>query len=134
MILDTSAVMSILNDESDARIFAEAIFSAESIKMSAATFFECSMVVDGKRSTELSWSFDDFMQQAEVEIIPLSISQAHLARTAFRAYGRGSGSPARLNFGDCFAYALAAETGEPLLFKGNDFVHTDIRDGLRERS
>lgn len=132
MIIDSSAILSILTLEDDALVFADAMEMAESLKMSAATFLEASMVIDAKRSATLSWKFDDFLQRARIEIVPLTVHQARIARAAFRDYGRGSGSPAKLNFGDCLAYALAIDSGEPLLFKGNDFTHTDVGNALVE--
>ena len=75
--------------------------------------------------------FDDLLREARIVVEPITEPQARIAREAYRDFGRGSGHPARLNFGDCFAYALARATGEPLLFKGNDFVHTDIAPALR---
>ena len=89
------------------------------------------MVVD-RRGGALSISrFEDFLRSAEIELIPVSVSQATIARRAWRIFGRGI-HPARLNYGDCFAYALAKETREPLLFKGNDFAQTDIEPALKD--
>jgi ribonuclease VapC len=85
------------------------------------------VVVDGNRSPALSRRFDEFLQEAAVGIEPVTAQLAELAREAYRAFGRGSGHPAHLNFGDCFAYALAMERDEALLFKGNDFSNTDVR-------
>ena len=76
--------------------------------------------------------FDDFIREARIDIEPVSVLQAKIAREAYRDFGRGSGHPAQLNFGDCFAYALARDTGQPLLFKGNDFSQTDVRPALRQ--
>lgn len=98
--------------------------------MSAGTFLECSIVIDGRRDPLFSREFDEFMNRFEIEVVPVDVDQARVAREAYRDYGRGSGHPAKLNFGDCFAYALASVTDEPLLYKGDDFVHTDIRSAL----
>lgn len=130
MIVDSSAVLAILSDESDGGQLAEALGSVESPTMSAGTFLECSIVIDGCRDPLFSREFDEFMNRFEIEVVPVDVDQARVAREAYRDYGRGSGHPAKLNFGDCFAYALASVTDEPLLYKGDDFVHTDIRSAL----
>jgi ribonuclease VapC len=98
--------------------------------VSAANFLEAAIVVDVKRRPIASRRLDDLLDELDVVIEPVTEEQARIARTAYRDYGRGSGHPAQLNFGDCFAYALARATGEPLLFKGNDFAHTDITPAL----
>lgn len=130
MIVDSSAVLAILSEESDGGQLAEALGSVESPTMSAGTFLECSIVIDGRRDPLFSREFDEFMNRFEIEVVPVDVDQARVAREAYRDYGRGSGHPAKLNFGDCFAYALASVTDEPLLYKGDDFVHTDIRSAL----
>ena len=94
--------------------------------VSAASFVETALVIDGSRDPIASRRFDDLISEARVLIEPVTEAQARIAREAYRDFGRGSGHPAKLNFGDCFAYALAKTTGEPLLFKGDDFIHTDI--------
>lgn len=101
--------------------------------MSAANFLEAAIVVDAKRRPVASRRLDDLLEELDVVIEPVTEEQARIARAAYRDYGRGSGHPARLNFGDCFAYALARATGEPLLFKGDDFIHTDITSALEPR-
>jgi ribonuclease VapC len=126
MIIDTSAVMAILRAEPDAATYATAIEQATVRRLSAANFVEAAAVIDGSRDPVASRKLDDLLAEAEISIAPVTEAQAHLARAAYRDFGRGSGHPARLNFGDCFAYALAKESGEPLLFKGDDFAHTDI--------
>lgn len=126
MIIDTSAVFAILRAEPDAATFASAIEQATVRRLSAASFVEAAAVIDGSRDPVASRKLDDLLAEAEISIVPVTATQAHLARDAYRDFGRGSGHPARLNFGDCFAYALAKESGEPLLFKGDDFTHTDI--------
>jgi len=80
--------------------------------------------------TKLPERFDEFFKEANISVEPVTLEQARLAREAYRDFGKGSGHPAKLNFGDCFAYALAKATGEPLLFKGDDFIHTDISSAL----
>ena len=96
-------------------------------RMSAATWLETSIVVDGRRNPVLSRKFDRFLAELDITIEPVTVEHAQIAREAYRDFGRGSGHPAKLNFGDCFSYALAKATGEPLLFKGDDFSHTDVR-------
>jgi len=88
------------------------------------------VVIDGKRDPVRSARLDELLSRSDVEIVDVTAEQAHIARAAYRDFGRGSGHPARLNFGDCFSYALARATGEPLLFKGDDFVHTDLTPGV----
>jgi ribonuclease VapC len=127
MIVDSSALLAILRDEPDAQVFAAAIAKAGSCRISAATFLETAIVIDGSRDPVASRRFDDLVDQAELVIEPVTEQQVRIAREAYRDFGKGSGHPAQLNFGDCFAYALAKTSGDPLLFKGRDFVHTDIR-------
>jgi ribonuclease VapC len=130
MIIDTSALLAILRDEPEAASYAEAIQQANSRRLSAVSFVETAVVVDGGRDPVASRGFDDLLQAAQIAIDPVTEAQARVARDAYRDFGRGSGHPAKLNFGDCFAYALAKITGEPLLFKGKDFVHTDVDQAL----
>ncbi len=131
MILDASAVIAILRDEADAASFANAIESAAVRRMSAVNFVEAAVVIDGSRDPIASRRFDELISSAQVAIEAVDEVQARLARDAYRDFGKGSGHPARLNFGDCFAYALAKATNEPLLFKGRDFSETDVTDALR---
>ena len=131
MILDTSALIAILRDEPEAAACARAIEAASHRRISAANFVEAAIVIDGSRDPVASRRFDDFVEEADLIIEPVSEAQARISREAYRDFGRGSGHPARLNFGDCFAYALARAKGEPLLFKGGDFTHTDIAPALR---
>lgn len=130
MIVDTSAVLAILRNEPEAEAFARAIEAAQQRRMSAANFLEAAIVVDGSRDPIASRRFDDFVREAQLGIEPVTEAQARIARDAYRDFGKGDGHPARLNFGDCFAYALARAAGEPLLFKGADFAHTDIARAL----
>lgn len=131
MIVDSSAVIGILNNESDAEALSDALVSARSRRISAATLVELYVVVDGKRDPVRSARLDELLRRSDVEIIDFTTEQAHVARAAYRDFGRGTGHPARLNFGDCFSYALAKVMGETLLFKGDDFVHTDLTPALR---
>ena len=127
MIVDTSAITAVLRDESDALRFARALAKkSEPRKLSAANFLEACIVIDGSRDAIISRRLDDLIVKAGVSIEPVTEDQARIARAAYRDFGKGSGHPAGLNFGDCFAYALAQATGEPLLFKGEDFNETDI--------
>lgn len=130
MIIDTSALIAILRDEPEAAACARAIEAASHRRISAANLVEAAIVVDGSRDPIASRRFDDLLSAAAVVVEPVTEAQARIAREAYRDFGRGSGHPARLNFGDCFAYALARATGEPLLFKGTDFAHTDVTGGL----
>jgi ribonuclease VapC len=124
LIVDTSAIIAILRNEPDADCYIEALAHAVSPRMSAATYVEAAVVVDANRDPVLSGRFDEVL--ADIEVEPVTRELAEVARRAYRDFGKGSGHPARLNFGDCFAYALARTTGKPLLYKGDDFVHTDL--------
>lgn len=126
MIIDTSALVAILRDEPEAEICARAIESAAERRISAVNFVEAAVVIDGSRDPIASRRFDDLLREARVRIEPVTEIQARLARDAYRDFGKGSGHSAKLNFGDCFAYALAKTTGESLLFIGVDFGCTDI--------
>src|ERR1700680_2657614 len=130
MIIDTSALIAILRDEPEAAAYAKAIETAISRRMSAANFVEAAIVIDGSRDPVASRRFDDLVREASLIIEPITEAQARIARDAYRDFGKGSGHPAKLNFGDCFAYALAKVTGEPLLFKGEDLAHTDVTPAL----
>lgn len=126
MIVDTSALMVILRDEVEAQACAMTIAAADHNRLSAANYLEAAIVIDGSRNPIASRRFDDLLREANIVIEPVTEYQANVAREAYRDFGRGSGHPARLNFGDCFAYALAKTFREPLLCKGNEFVHTGI--------
>ena len=101
--------------------------------MSAANFVEAAVIIDASRDPVASRRFDDLIKEAHIIIEPVTEPQARIARDAYRDFGKGSSHPAKLNFGDCFAYALARSTGEPLLFKGDEFAHTAIRPAATER-
>jgi ribonuclease VapC len=129
MILDSSSLIAILANEPDAELYVQAISRAPRCRISAGTFIELSIVMTCQFPMEVQQQCDALFRRVGVEIEPVTAEQAHLARQAFRDFGKGR-HPAGLNFGDCFAYALAKQTGEPLLFKGNDFSRTDIVSAL----
>ncbi|WP_028925276.1 type II toxin-antitoxin system VapC family toxin [Pseudonocardia acaciae] len=131
MIVDTSALVAILRDEPDAESFALALAAARTPRMSVANYLEAAVVIDSARDPVASRQVDKLVTRARVALEPVTAEQARVARAAYRDFGRGSGHPARLNFGDCFAYALARCVDEPLLFKGDDFEHTDVEPAPR---
>lgn len=128
MIVDSSALMAILQAEPEAEAVLK-VAAAGPCRMSAATWVEVSIVADA-RSAAHGERLDELIGVLEIEIVPVSARQAEVARLAYRRYGRGSASSARLNYGDCFAYALSVTAGEPLLFVGSDFTETDIAPAL----
>ena len=130
MIIDTSALIAILRAEDDASEMALAIERAQARRISAASYLETAVVIDASRDPIASRRFDELVDVAELRVEPVTHDQARIARDAYRDFGKGSGHKADLNFGDCFAYALSKSTGEALLFKGNDFSHTDITPAL----
>ncbi len=125
MVIDTSAVLAILQDEPERLRFSEALEDAESVSMSAASFVETSMIIESRYGSDGVRDLDLLIAKAAIAIESVDVEQAHLARQAFRLYGK-SRHPAGLKFGECFAYALARSRAEPLLFKGQDFSLTDI--------
>lgn len=125
MIVDASVIIAILQGETDAAALARALQRAPVRRISAANYVEAAVVTDGNREPVLSRRFDDLLRDGMIMIEPVTVEQAKIAREAYRDFGKGR-HRAGLNFGDCFAYALAKVTGEPLLFKGDDFRHTDI--------
>lgn len=130
MIVDSSALIAILVNEEDGAALSLVLDTPEAVRMSAASYLETSIVIDRYRDAVLSARLDDLILDSEILIEPVTAEQARIARQAYRDYGKGSGHPANLNFGDCFSYALAREKREPLLFKGDDFIHTDLRSAL----
>ena len=125
MVIDTSALLAILQDEPERGRFNQFIEESDRSVMPVATFVEASMIVESRIGAEGIRDLDLFVAKASIELVPVDVGQAHVARTAFRAFGKGR-HPARLNFGDCFSYALAKTPDEPLLFKGTDFSRTDL--------
>ena len=130
MIIDTSALIAILRAEDNASEIAHAIERAQDRRISAASYLETAVVIDASRDPIASRRFDELVDTAGLRVEPVTYNQARIARDAYRDFGKGSGHKADLNFGDCFAYALAKSTGEALLFKGNDFSHTDVTPAL----
>ncbi len=125
MIIDSSALIAVVNREIDAERYEEAMLTAPNCRMSVANILETSMVVESRGGAAAGHEFDVVLARAGIEPVPVTVEQVEAARQAWRRYGKGNHSAA-LNFGDCFAYALASVTGEPLLFKGDDFSETDI--------
>ena len=127
MIVDSSALIAMLTNEEDGDALSRVLDDAGVVRMSAASYLETSIVIDAHRDVALSALLDDTILDSEIVIEPVTVAQARIARQAYRDYGKGSGHKASLNFGDCFSYALAREKREPILFKGDDFAHTDLR-------
>ena len=125
MIVDSSALIAVVNRESDAERYEEAILTAPYCRMSVANILETSMVVESRGGAAAGHELDIVLVRAGIEPVPVTVEQMKAARQAWRRFGRGN-HPAALNLGDCFAYALASVAGEPLLFKGDDFSQTDI--------
>jgi ribonuclease VapC len=125
VILDSSAVVAILRAEPEATAMAQAMAQAGECAVSAVTYMEAAIVIDGSRDPIASRRFDDFFRESGIAVEDVTFRHAKVARAAYRDFGKGR-HRAGLNFGDCFAYALAKEKGEPLLFKGDDFCHTDV--------
>jgi ribonuclease VapC len=130
VIVDTSALIAITRAEADASRYTSAIERTSRVSISAANLLEASIVADRAADPVASRIFDQIVRDSGLVVEPVTAEHARIAREAYRDFGKGSGHPARLNFGDCFAYALAKERDEPLLYKGDDFVHTDVRSAL----
>ncbi len=131
MIIDASALIAILQDEQETPGLLRAISRAPRRGLSAASYLESAIVADGRQDPVISRQLDLLLDKLDVAIEPVTAEQALIARQAYRDFGKHSGHPARLNFGDCFAYALAKTRDEDLLFKGDDFTHTDVRPAHR---
>lgn len=127
MIVDSSAIVAIAYDEPECARLVSAMDREPGSLMSAASYVETGIVLDNARIPEFSSRLDRLLEAHGVQVVDVTFAQALIARRAYRNFGRGSGHRAHLNFGDCFAYALAIDLDEPLLFKGNDFGHTDVR-------
>lgn len=127
MIVDSSAIVAMLLAESGFEEIVDKLLQTKSApKMGSPNSLETTIVVDGKRDPLLVGRFEEVIEKFNIEVVPFTPEHARIAREAYRDYGKGSGHPAKLNFGDCMAYALARSEREPLLFVGNDFTHTDI--------
>lgn len=125
MVIDTSALAAIFFREPERGLFRAAIQEADTRLISAATVLEAGMVIEGRRGEGAGREFDLFLVRANIEVVPVDTEQVEIARSAWRRYGKGHHA-AGLNFGDCFAYALAKTTGKPILAKGTDFARTDV--------
>jgi ribonuclease VapC len=129
MVIDTSVLVAILCDEPDAPLFEAAIESDATRLISAATLLETAIVIEARFGEDGGRELDLLIHKAQIEIAPFDQEQAEIAREAYRTYGRGR-HPAALNYGDCFAYALSAVRGEPLLYKGDDFAKTNVEKAV----
>lgn len=127
MIVDASALITIVLEEFGFETYLETLLQSPANRMSAATFLEAAIVVDRLPNPRATIRFNELISDLGFIIEPVTAHQATIARDAHRRFGRGSGHPAKLNFGDCFAYALSTARDEPLLFVGQDFIHTDVR-------
>ena len=130
MIVDTSVLVALLLREPDAPVLTRLMSTAQARRLSSASYVELGAVIDGRRDPALSGALDAILRVLHTEVVSFTVEQARIARAAYQQFGRGSGHPAQLNMGDCFAYALARDLGEPLLFKGRDFALTDIEIAL----
>lgn len=125
MIIDTSALFAILNEEPDASLYDQAIRDAPHPRMSLANYLETTIVFEGRFDENKGIELERLRERLDIELVPVTFDQMRAAQRAWRRFGKGN-DPAALNYGDCFAYALARTSGEPLLFKGADFAQTDI--------
>ena len=132
MIVDSSAVLTVLFGEEEAAQYDRAMTEASLCRMSVVNFLEAAMVLESRIGDAGGRNLDAFIAETPIELAPVTVEQAYAARRAWRRFGKGN-HPAGLNFGDCFAYALAETTREPLLFKGGDFALTDVEDALGQR-
>ena len=130
MIVDASALVTVALKEPGFEPYLEMLLRSRANRVSATTFLEAAIVVDRFPNPRASVRFDELINDLEISIEPMTAHQATIAREAYRRFGKGSGHRARLNFGDCFAYALAKDLDEPMLFIGQDFIHTDVRQAL----
>jgi ribonuclease VapC len=127
MVIDSSAIIALLLAEPETSKFVSAIAAAPRRLLGAPSYLEAAIVMISRSGTDAQEKLDKLLRELAVEVVPFSGEQARLAIGAFRTYGKGTGHIAGLNFGDCFTYALAKATDEPVLFKGNDFLHTDLK-------
>ena len=132
MIVDSSALVTIAKREPDWEKLVEKMEATDGLSLSAASYLETGIVLDRFRNPVVSARLDTVIEDVGIVIEPVTTEQARIAREAYRNYGKGSGHRAQLNFGDCFSYALARVKREPILYKGDDFGHTDLRSALQE--
>lgn len=130
MILDSSAIIAILEQESDAHVYARRIAEASIVKIPAPTYLEVSMVLSRHKNADALKKFNEFILEMQIEIMPFGPEEAYAAVQGHGQYGKGQGGKAQLNFGDCISYAASKSTSMPLLFKGDDFRHTDVESAL----
>jgi len=123
MIVDTSAIVAMLQLEPEATAMLKLLSTSHDKRLSAGNYLECGIVIDKAKDPQASANLDALIRDLNIQIVPVTPDQAKVARQAYRDFGKWSGHKAQLNFGDCFAYALAMERGDKLLFKGEDFVH-----------
>jgi ribonuclease VapC len=128
VIVDTSVIIAILRDEPDSARIRKSLSRPQPRRMSAVSYVEAGVIVDSNRNPVLSRRLNDLLREVQIAVEPVTLNQAQIAREAYRDFGKGR-HRAGLNLGDCFAYALAKEKGEALLFKGDDFCHTDVEAG-----
>jgi ribonuclease VapC len=133
MTVDTSVLVALIKNEPEGVLLAKEMEAAPVLHLSAASYFEAGIVIDGLHNPVASARLDEIVSHPKFAIEPVTVEQARIAREAYRNYGKGSGHKANLNFGDCFSYALARVKREPILFKGDDFQHTDLRSALDHR-
>ncbi|WP_084102775.1 type II toxin-antitoxin system VapC family toxin [Demequina sp. NBRC 110051] len=130
MIVDSSAIIAIIDAEPDFKRLVAALTAADNLALSSATLVEIHAVIYRRRRADDIRRVDRLLQEFGVEVVAFDAHQARIASEAYREYGRGSGHAANLNLGDCYSYALAMASDEPLLFVGDDFTHTDVRPAL----
>lgn len=127
MIVDTSALIALAAAEANSDELLQLLHGSSNAAMSAPSYLECFLVADRRSDPVIARRVEALIAEFPIRIVPFTDRHALIARRAYRDYGKGSGHPAGLNFGDCFSYALAIDTDQPLLFVGNDFQHTDVR-------
>jgi ribonuclease VapC len=132
VIVDSSALIAIVRREAEADRFIAVLGRARQRKLSAASYLESAIVIDSARNPVFTRRFDELVEASQLVVEPVTVEQAAVARAAYRDFGKGSGHPAQLNFGDCFAYALSAVSREPLLYKGDDFTRAGVRSAAAE--
>jgi ribonuclease VapC len=130
VIVDSSALVTIILEEPGFSNYLDTLLALPKTRMSAATFLEAAIVIDRQPNPRAAAKLDEIIEQLDITIEPVSVHQARIARDAYQRFSKGRGHPTRLNFGDCFAYALSKAFDEPLLFVGQDFIHTDVRRAL----